>query len=33
MKFQESVTQTPMTKPRYNQFLEAQFIVQNIDQI
>ena len=32
INFQESVIQPPMTKPQYNQLLEARFIVQNIEQ-
>ena len=32
MNFQESVTQTPMIKPHYNELLEARFIVQNMEQ-
>lgn len=32
INFQESVIQPPMTKSRYNQLLEATFIVQNMEQ-
>ena len=32
INFQESVIQPPMTKPRYNQLLEARFMVQNMEQ-
>ena len=32
INFQESVIQPPMTKPQYNQLLEARFIVQNMEQ-
>lgn len=32
INFQESVIQPPMTKPRYNQLLEARFTVQNMEQ-